>query len=85
MKAITIHGLDETLATALQKRARHEGESMNRLVKRLLSEAVGMKLRPKGRYREEFAAFSGVWSGRERRDFERRNGEFERVNPEDWK
>jgi plasmid stability protein len=85
MKAITIHGLDEPLASALRKKASQEGESLNKLVKRLLGEAVGMKPRPKGRHRAEFAAFSGVWTEEDRKEFERRTAEFERVDPEDWR
>lgn len=85
MKAITIHGMDDALAGALQKKARTEGESMNKLVKRLLGEAVGMKIRARGRHRAEFESFAGVWSEKERREFERRTAEFEQVSQEDWK
>lgn len=84
MKAITIHGLDETLAEALAKRARKQGESVNQLVKRLLGEAVGVKLRPTDRPHAEFADFCGVWSEEDRRELERRTAEFERVDSEDW-
>ena len=85
MKAITIHGLDDVLAGTLKKRALEQGESVNSLVRRLLGEAMGMKPRPKGRNRSEFASFSGVWTEQDRREFQERSADFSRVNPEDWK
>ena len=85
MKAITIHGLDDVLADQLSKMARQKGESTNKMVKRLLAEAIGMKPRPAGRHHAEFVAFSGTWTSTDLKDFEQRNADFEKIETEDWK
>ena len=85
MKAITIHGLDDMLADVLKKRAQQEDNSINGLVKKILAEAMCMKTQARGRHRDEFSVFSGVWTEQDMKDFQKRNADFERVNAADWK
>ena len=44
MKSITIHGLDEGLEAMIEEKARQEGLSLNKTVKMLLREALGLVL-----------------------------------------
>jgi len=84
MKSITIHGVDDHLAGLLKKEAERTATSMNRTVKRLLEEAMGLKPRPEGRNREHFESFLGVWSNGEQAEFRAATADFETVDDEDW-
>ena len=84
MKSITIHKLDETLARVLEERARREGVSINRLVKKLLRSALGLEKAPEPDHRDEFLDLFGTWSDRETADFHGRIEELERIEPQDW-
>jgi plasmid stability protein len=84
MKSITIHKLDEALARVLEERARREGVSINRLVKRLLRSALGLEKEPEPDHRMEFLDLFGTWSDRETAEFNRRIEELETIEPQDW-
>ena len=84
MKSITIHKLDEVLSRVLEERARREGVSINRLVKKLLRAALGLEKAPEPDHRDEFLDLFGTWSDREREDFHGRIEELERIEPQDW-
>lgn len=84
MKSITIHGVDEPLVDLLKSRARSEGLSINKMIKKLLEESLGVKPRHKDTNRGDFEEFCGTWSESDLREFEKRTEEFRRVNPEDW-
>jgi hypothetical protein len=84
MKSITIHGVDEPLAEVLKSRARSEGLSINKMIKKLLDESLGVKPRHKDTNRTDFEEFCGMWSESDLREFEKKTKEFRRVNPEDW-
>lgn len=85
MKTITIHNVDDHLAALLQKRADEAGTSVNRTVKRLLEQALGLKPRPDRGHRHEFEEFLGVWSDNELVRFSAATDDFETVDDEDWK
>jgi hypothetical protein len=85
MKAITIHGLDEPLASMLRARARAEGLSLNRTIKMLLEKALGIRPPDKTRHRKDFEAFLGAWSRSELSEFEKAAADLGRVDPEEWK
>ena len=84
MTSITIHGLDEPLAELIRSRARSEGLSINRMIKKLLEESLGVKPGQKDTNRGDFEEFCGMWSESDLREFEKKTEEFRRVNPEDW-
>lgn len=84
MKSITIHGIDDPLAELIKSKAQSEGLSINKTVKKLLEESLGVKPRNKGKHRCDFEEFSGIWSESERIEFEERTDELRNVNNEDW-
>ena len=84
MKSVTIHKLDEETKRALTKRAEEEGTSLNRLVKRLLRESLGIDGGKESR-RQDFAEFCGRWSEEEAREFERATAGFGEINEEVWR
>lgn len=85
MKAITIHGIDDPLAELLKSRAQSEGLSINKTVKKLLEESLGVKPRAKGINRGDFEEFCGIWSESELAEFEKDTKDLRKTNKEDWK
>lgn len=85
MKSLTLHALDDQLAEKIRKKAKKESLSMNELAKRLLAEALGLKIAPKGKNRSMFADFCGAWSDVEEKEFHSGIVDVEQIDPEDWK
>lgn len=84
-KSLTIHQLDEHMARRIEQEANKRGTSMNRVIKALLAQSLGMKPKPEGVHRATFKEFCGVWSEEETRAFSARTKDLERVDTEDWR
>ena len=84
MKSITIHGIEDPLAELIKSRARSEGLSINKTVKKLLEESLGVKPRKKGTNRSDFEEFCGIWSETELSEFEEKTKDLRNINHEDW-
>jgi len=84
MKSVTIHKLDNETERALMARAAREETSLNRLVKRLLRESLGIGSENRSR-RDDFATFCGRWTPEDARDFDRATAGFEEIDEEVWK
>ena len=85
MKSLTIHALDDHLATQIKHRAQELSISMNELVKRILAESLGIKVPSVPPHRNDFKSFCGTWTAHEAKVFEVCVAETEKVDPEDWK
>ena len=85
MKSITIHGIDDPLAELIKSKARSEGLSVNKTVKKLLEEALGVKPSRKGKFRDEFEEFCGMWTESDLKEFEEKTKDLRVVNDEDWR
>ncbi|UCD81259.1 MAG: hypothetical protein JSW26_07495 [Desulfobacterales bacterium] len=85
MKSITIHNIDEPLAELIKSKARSEGLSINKTVKKLLEESLGVKPREKATNLSDFEEFCGIWSDSELAEFEDATNDLRKVNHEDWK
>ena len=84
MKSITIHGLDDPLDTLIRERAKKQGTSLNKTIKKLLAESLGVTPVSGGDHRKDFLDLFGCWSKKEAEEFSQRLGDFEKVDPEDW-
>ena len=84
MKSITIHNLDSTLELLIQEKARKEGLSLNKTVKLLLCDALGINPAPSKDRKEDFADFCGVWSESDQLEFEQNTKDFQQVDQRDW-
>lgn len=84
MKSITIHGIDEVLAKMLEHRAKEEKLSMNKTIKKILEEAMGVKSRSRETYRKDFEEFCGLWSDADYAVFEQNGGSLRKIDEEDW-
>ena len=84
MKSITVHGIDERTEKLIKKRAKSEGKSVNKVMKGLLAEALGID-KNKQDNREEFLDLFGIWTEEEGKQFFEAIKDLETVHPEDWK
>ena len=84
MKSITIHGIDDPLAELIKSKARSEGLSINKTVKKLLEESLGVRPRKKGINRSHFEEFCGIWSNSDLTEFEAKTEDLRNVNDGDW-
>ncbi len=83
MKSITIHNLDDELDARIREKAAREGLSLNKTLKKLLCEALGIK--EKGQdHLHDFLEFSGVWTEKELSEFEKRTSGLGKVDENDW-
>ena len=84
MKSITVHGIDEKTEKLIKKRAKSEGTSVNKVMKGLLAEALGID-KNKQDNREEFLDLFGVWTEEEGKQFFEAIKDLETIHAEDWK
>ena len=84
MKSITIHDLDDSLEALIQEKARAEGLSLNKTVKMLLRQALGLTPGGNGDQKADFREFCGVWTKAEETEFERNTKDLRKVDPRDW-
>jgi hypothetical protein len=84
MKSITIHGIDKETEKLIQKRAKSEGTSVNKIVKGLLAKALGID-KNKQDNREEYLDLFGIWTEDDEKSFFEAIKDLEQVHPEDWK
>jgi len=84
MKSITIHNIDNVLEEVVKRQAAQNGTSLNRTIKNLLRQSLGISEERKRKH-ADFSAFSGIWSTRESKKFAKNIKDFEKVNAKDWK
>lgn len=83
MTSITIHGLEDPLDSLIRERARHQGLSLNKTIKQLLAESLGIShAMPKNR--DNFADLCGIWSSEDLEEFTHNTQEFSATDLKDW-
>ncbi len=82
MKSITVHQLDEELLNGIEKLANEHGASLNRTIKQLLRQALGLESIKKPPV--DFSDLCGVWSAAELKEFEENTAELNHVQAGDW-
>lgn len=84
MKAITLRNIPKELAKELERKARIERKSLNRVVLELLSRACGVR-NAERRVNGDFEAIFGAWTDEEADAFDAVLREQRRIDPELWK
>ena len=75
MKSITIHKIDDETEKRLTELAAKEGVSLNRLIKSVLRESLGIE--GKSRNNEsDFAEFCGIWSEEDFKEFKQNTAQL---------
>lgn len=85
MKSITIHKLDSDLAEQLEKRAKRDGSSLNRTVKSILRNALGLSKPALIDHRNDFLDLFGSTPKEEAEEVQKRIDEARTIDPSDWK
>ncbi len=81
MKALTIRGVPEDVASALDDERRRRGTSLNATVLDLLRQALGVgTTRSNG-----LGRLAGGWSEEDFEAFEKATAVFEEIDPEMWR
>ena len=83
MGTLSIHGLEPDIEHKLKEMAKAENQSLNKTVKKILSQTLGQKYSEGNR--AHFQRFCGRWSTKDIQEFAKATEEFRRVDPEDWK
>ncbi len=84
MKSLTIHGIDDELDHLLQRKAQSEKASLNKTIKRLLAESLGINKKAKPGHRKDFEDLFGAWSQKDLKEFTHVVKAFEKIDKEDW-
>jgi hypothetical protein len=84
MKSITIHGLEDPLDALIRAKARQQNLSLNKTIKKLLQESLGLSDNAEKRRKDAFADLCGVWSDEDREEFAAKTRDMNTVNPDDW-
>lgn len=84
MKSITIHGLDDLQYELIRKKAQSQGLSLNKTIKKLLDDSLGIKSPDTYNRKKDFQEFMGLWSKSDVNKFNTSVKDFETINDEDW-
>ncbi len=80
MKSITVHNIDSQASRKIEELARKNGASLNKTIKMLLYDALGLNKR-----KQDFSEFCGVWSKDEANVFDQKTAELREIEPDQWK
>ena len=83
MKSLTIHNMDAELVKAIEEIAAATGLSLNKVVKKLLRQALNLSDEDKPK--RDVSAFFGVWDQKEFDAFNEAVKDFDRIDEEMWK
>ena len=82
MKSITIHNLDDEVASRIEQHAKETGLSLNKTIKQLLRKALNISSDNKSK--TSFQEFVGVWNQDDLESFESATSDLGRVDDSDW-
>ena len=85
MKAITLRNIPKDLAKVLERKARSQGKSLNRVVLELLARACGTPNASPRAVNSDFDAIFGAWTDKEADEFDAVLREQRQIDPELWK
>jgi len=85
MKAITIHGLEDSVFALLKERAKEQDASVNTTVKGIIEQALGVRRARQQPHRNDFKEFCGMWSQQEYDEFREATADDRRVEPKEWR
>jgi plasmid stability protein len=83
LRSISVHGIEDDILKAIEKRAKREGRSVNRVVKDLIAKGLGLGDKPPDN-RAMFEDLSGVWTEAQEREFLDSLADLETTDEEDW-
>jgi hypothetical protein len=85
IRAITLRGVPPDVAQVIRRKVDETGDSVNRVVIRLLEEAAGIGKKQKTVLHHDLDGLIGVWSREEARSFNRALEDQRKIDPDLWK
>jgi plasmid stability protein len=83
MKQLTLRDIPDDLEREIRRIARERGTSINKTVRQLLCESLGID-QSSGKKRD-LSEFAGFWNKKEAEEFDKATEVFEKVDEELWK
>jgi hypothetical protein len=83
MKSITIYKLDDQVADKLEQLSKEMGVSQNKIIKKLLYQALNMDIEPTPK--RDLSCVMGSWSKSEFDEFESSRSVFKEIDEDLWK
>lgn len=84
VKTITIHGIDDVTMEQLKNKAEEAGLSVNKTVKKLLHEVLGIKPEDISSKRSDFEEFCGVWNEDDLSEFDEATVTLNQIESGEW-
>ncbi len=84
MKTLTIRGIDAELADKIKERATKSGESINKLILRVLKSALGLGEKQVFPIYHDLDRLAGTWNKEDEEEFHNNIRELSKVDPELW-
>ena len=84
MKTLTVRGVEEPLAALIRAKAKSEGLSINKTIKKLLEECLGVKPQPDRKNLRGFETFCGLWTKDDLNEFEKKTSDLREIDDADW-
>jgi hypothetical protein len=85
MNSFSLHTVDDHLAALIRQTAKTRKSSVNKTLLHLLEASLGVTPKETSDHSDEFSDLSGVWSDKDKREFETHARPTSRIDPEDWK
>jgi hypothetical protein len=85
IRAITVRGVPAEVERVIRKKTSETGESVNRVVLRLLEQGAGVRKERKKSVHHDLDALFGAWNREEARSFDRALREQREIDPDLWK
>jgi len=76
--------MEDRLDAVIREKAREKGLSLNKTIKLLLKDSLGLNSYGTDNCREEFEDLFGVWSEKDEKDFNKKVKDLNEINPLDW-
>ena len=84
MRALTLRGIENELAQALEAEAGRSGTSMNATITRILRETFGLTGRKYHAEHHDLDHLAGTWTREERSAFEKNTHAFSEIDEDMW-
>ena len=84
MKSITIHGLEDPLNTLIREKAHQQRLSLNKTIKKLLAESLGLTAGNHKDHHRDFSDLCGVWTAEDIEEFTANSKDFSAIDLRDW-
>jgi len=84
MKSFTIHGVEKPIADLIRDKAESEGLSINKTIKKILEEYLGVKPQPDRKNLRDFKTFCGIWTQDDLAEFENKTSDLRKIDHSDW-